>query len=281
MHKITGLVLSFFMITCGMAQELFVSTEPASNMATGSIGLRLNTRIFKMETAGDFSYRLNPELMIGVNNRLMLHLNLYASDMYQPSLRWEGAGIYAKYRFYSNDDVQTHFRIAVFSMISLIDNPVSLKSGNQTYTSDEIDLDGNNSGLLAGLVATQLLHKLALSGSVAFTNRWDNLDASKLPGQPAEGVNYSFSGGYLIWPTVYKNFRQTNINLYAEFLGSSSLDKKSYFLDAAPAIQFIFNSISRLDFSWRMQLSGDMERLSKNEYIIRYEYNFLNAFKTR
>jgi hypothetical protein len=201
--------------------------------------------------------------------------------MYQPEFRWEGAGIYAKYRFYSNDDLQSHFRMAAFTKISLINNPEILQSGNLLYHSDEIDLDGNNSGLLAGLVAAQLLHKLALSSSFAFTDRWDNLDASKLPGQSTEAVNYTFSAGYLLWPPVYKNFRQTNINLYAEFLGSSSVDKKSFYLDAAPAIQFIFNSLSRLDFSWRTQLAGDMERLSKNQYLVRFEYNFLNAFKNR
>jgi hypothetical protein len=281
MQKLIGLVLIALSTLRGEAQELFVSTEPASNMAAGSIGLRLNTWLFKMETGGSPRYRLNPELMLGINKRLMLHLNLYASDVYQPALRWEGAGIYAKYRFYSSDDVQSHFRIAGFSKISLVDNPVSLQSGNLFYSGDEIDLDGNNSGLLAGLVATQLIHKLALSSSFAFTSRWDNLDAAKLPGQAAEAVNYTFSAGYLLWPPVYRNFRQTNINIYTEFLGSSSLDKKSYYLDVAPAIQFIFNSISRLDFSWRVQLAGNMERLSTNQYFVRFEYNFLNAFKNR
>ena len=281
MIKLSGLVWVLLIAAPAAAQELFVSTEPASNMAAGSLGLRLNSSLYRMDQIGGYRYRLDPELMFGVNRNLMLHLNIYSSDIYQQNLRVEGAGLYAKYRFFSNDDLQSHFRMAVFGKISLVGNPEILRSGNLDYTSDEVDLDGNNSGIQAGLVATQLIHKLALAASVSYTDRWENLDAVKLPGQPGQAANYTFSAGYLLWPRVYKNFRETNINLYIEFLGSSLLDQGSYYLDAAPAIQFIFNSISRLDFSYRAQLAGDMTRFSKNQLFVRYEYNFLNVFKTR
>jgi hypothetical protein len=281
MQKIIAFIIIVFVSLQVNAQELYISTEPASNMAAGSIGLRLNTKLFNMEHNNGYALRLDPEVMIGINKKLMLHINGYASDMYQQNLRVEGASIYGKYRFLSNDDMQSHFRMAAFSKISFINNPVQWHSGNTFYNSDEIDLDGNNSGMLAGIVATQLLHKLALSSSVAFANRWNNINASKLQGQSQQAVNYTLSAGYLLLPHVYTNFHQTNFNLYCEFLGSSSLDKKSYFIDAAPAIQFIFNSIARLDFSYRMQLAGNMERLSENNFLVRFEYNFLNVFKNR
>jgi hypothetical protein len=281
MKKIMGFMILLFLSSKSGAQELYVSTEPASNMATGSVGLRLNTKLFNMQHDGSYSLRIDPEIMVGLSKKIMIHLNAYASNMYQKNIKLEGASIYAKYRFLSVDDIHSHFRMAAFGKISLVNNPVLLKDGNTYYRSDEIDVDGNNSGALAGIVATQLEHKLALSSSITFAGRLDNLDASVLPGQSSKALNYSLSAGYLLLPVTYKDFSQTNLNLYCEFLGSSSLDKKAWYMDVAPAVQFIFNSISRLDFSWRTQLMGNMERLSRNVFLLRFEYNLLNVFKNR
>ncbi len=273
------------------AQELYIVTEPASNMATGSIGVRLTNKLFRMEHDGSYSYRLEPEIMFGVSKNLMLHTNLYASNMFQNSFRFEGAGIYAKYRFLSRDDVHTHFRMAAFGKVTLIDNPNAIihtekhdmgggiiHEETHRYYSDEIELDGNNSGLNTGIVATQLIHKLAVSGSVSYLNRWKNGNREKQPGLTNHALNYSFSSGYLLLPRQYKSYRQTNVNLYAEFLGSTGLDKKGYYVDAVPGIQFIFNSISRLDLAYRTQIAGNMTRFSENSWLLRFEYNFLNAF---
>ena len=261
------------------AQELFVSTEPASNMASGSVGLRLNSKLFHMKYNNTYALRLDPEIMIGVTKKIMVHINAYASNMYQSNFHFEGASLYGKYRFFSNDDIHSHFRMAAFAKISLINNPPELQVQNKFYSSDEIDIDGNNSGILSGIIATQLLHKLALSSSIYFVNRFDNLNASKLPEQSVQAMNYTISAGYLLLPTKYKDFRQTNFNLYCELLGSNSLDKKAYYIDLAPAFQFIFNSICRWDFSYRWQLTGNMQRLSENSFLLRFEYNLLNVFK--
>jgi len=263
------------------AQELYVSTEPASNMATGSIGLRLNTKFFKMRHDGKYTYRLDPEIMIGASKKLMMHINVYGSDMYQPGFRVEGASLYGKYRFLSLDDVHSHFRMAAFGKISMISNPAVLQADGKYYHSDEIDIDGNNSGFSAGVVTTQLSHKMAFSSSASFVNRMVNLNGVKDPGQSTNAINYTLSGGYLFLPRVYSNYRQTNFNLYFELIGSSALDKKAYYIDAAPAIQFIFNSIARLDISYRAQIAGNMQRLSENYFLLRLEYNLLNIFTNR
>jgi hypothetical protein len=281
MQKFLTTFLFSLALYMAKAQELYVSTEPASNMAAGSVGLRMNTRLFQMKYDSRVSYRLNPELMLGISKKLMLHINGFASDVYQQHLKMEGGTIYGKYRFLSVDDVQTHFRMAAFGKIALIDNPSGLQLGNKYIAGDDIDLDGNNSGWQGGIVATQLLHKLALSTSVSFAARWDNLHTAKFPGQSRQALNYTFSAGYLLFPVTYKDFRQTNVNLYCEWLGSASLDKKAGYIDIAPAIQFIFNSISRLDFSYRTQLAGGMQRLTDSEFLVRLEYNFLNVFKNR
>jgi hypothetical protein len=279
MRKIIWCLIIICIAVSTTAQELYVSTEPASNMAAGSIGIRLNSKLYDMKYKSGYALRLDPEIMFGVSKKIMIHLNAYASNMYQQNVKFEGASVYGKYRFYSSDDVHSHFRVAAFGKVSLINNPEELQVGNKFYGSDEIDIDGNNSGMLTGIVATQLLHKLALSSSVYYLDRFDNLNDSKIPGQSDKAMNYTLSAGYLLLPKKYTNFRQTNFNLYCEFLSSTSLYKKVYYIDAAPAVQFIFNSISRLDLSYRWQLTGNMERLSEKYFLLRFEYNLLNVFK--
>src|SRR5579871_1589240 len=115
------------------AQELYVSTEPASNMATGSIGVRFNSKLFKMKYESGYAYRLDPEIMLGISRKLMLHANMYASNMYQGNIRLEGGSVYGKYRFLSNDDIHSHFRMAAFGKISIISNPSGMQVNNNFY----------------------------------------------------------------------------------------------------------------------------------------------------
>ena len=74
------------------------------------------------------------------------------------------------------------------------------------------------------------------------------------------------------------NYDQTNVNLYVEVIGTTFPGKGKSYADIAPAIQFIFKSISRLDLSYRTQLGGNTQRLSSNYFVLRLEYNLLNVF---
>lgn len=281
------------------AQELYVFTEPASNMAAKSIGLRLNTKVFKMTHDNKFSsYRLDPEIMIGINKNLMVHLNGYASDMFQSNLKVEGASLYAKYRFLSRDDIHSHFRLAAYGKIAIIDNPTVLNSIGKheipdgsggvivhdiihTTVNNEIDIDGTNSGLATGIIATKLINKLAISSSLGYLYRLNNLRNKREVIVPWRAISYSLSAGYLVFPKEYTSYKQTNINLYTEFLGNSTWDNKRYFIDIAPAIQFIINSIARVDIGYRTQLSGNTQRMANSAFLLRVEYNFLNVFSKK
>jgi hypothetical protein len=296
MKKVICFAFVILFSTVTNAQELYVTTEPASNMATGSVGFRMLSKLYKMNYNNSFSsYRIEPEVMWGASRHLMVHLAGYASDMYQKNLKVEGASVYAKYRFYSQDDVHEHFRVAAFSKISLINNPQQmavqnkklLPDGNGGYTeqlytavynNNEFDIDGNNSGITAGVVATKLVNKIAASASLGYGYRFNNLNDKVLPGQPLNAVTYTASFGYLLFPKEYVSYRQTNVNLYVELLGTSFPGEKESYIDIAPAIQFIINSIARIDLSYRTQLAGNTERLSNNYFMIRLEYNILNAF---
>ena len=58
-------LLIMFMIGCSVsAQELFVMTEPASNMPTGSIGARLGQSFMKEQFESGYNYHLMPDLCL-------------------------------------------------------------------------------------------------------------------------------------------------------------------------------------------------------------------------
>ena len=146
---------------------------------------------------------------------------------------------------------------------------------------NDIDLDGNNSGIATGIVATQLKNKLAVSASLGYTYRMNNIDHKTEIFQPMHALTYSASAGLLLLPKEYTSYNQTNLNLYLEVLGQSYLDKKQYYVDVVPAVQFIFNSIARLDIGYRTKLSGNVERLGKSSFMLRLEYNLLNVFSKK
>ncbi|NTE05289.1 hypothetical protein G6M26_34475 [Agrobacterium tumefaciens] len=250
-------------------QELYVFTEPASNMPTKSIGVRLTNE--SMFNNPGFVSRTIPEVMFGFNKNLMAHGQAFLSDM-DGKYRLEGGSLYAKYRFLSIDDAHSHFRAAAFGRISTSKRP--------TYTRD-INLEGDNSGAQGGFVFTHLLHKLALSATLGYAHAFKN-DERQISGmpQPNNMFSYSLSSGYLILPVVYKNYKEPNFNLYFEMLGKTDPASGQSYLDLAPAIQVILNSTTRIDLGYRFQAVGNMnDRYTKNMYLLRAEFNFFNVLK--
>ncbi|MEJ0102101.1 MAG: hypothetical protein WDO19_05865 [Bacteroidota bacterium] len=94
-------------------------------------------------------------------------------------------------------------------------------------------------------------------------------------------MNYALSAGYLLFPMNYTDYRQTNMNLYVELLGQQTLDRSTYYWDIAPAIQFIFNSTSKVNIGYRFQVDGNMDRMTKQSVLVSYEWTFLNVLKKR
>lgn len=261
------------------AQELYVFTEPASNMPKNSLGIRLtNEGMF----SPSFSNRTMAEVMVGANKNLMFHVQGFMSDM-DGKYRIEGGSFYAKYRFLSFDEAHSHLRAAAFARVS---------TSNRKFASNDINLEGDNSGWQGGLILTQLIHKLALSATVGYSSTFNKNDtrldidlmtmmhgAPKVTAmQPDEMINYSLSSGYLLLPFVYKNYNQPNFNLYVEVLGKTNPTNENSYLDLAPAVQVILNSRTRIDLGYRFQATGNMpNRYLKNMYLARVEFNFFNA----
>ncbi|MEP7377651.1 MAG: hypothetical protein ABI675_29875 [Chitinophagaceae bacterium] len=265
------LIVLIFLSLRGKGQELFAVTEPASNIATGSIGFRVDHLIMNEINSSKINYHLIPEIIVGVSKKLMIQGNVFFSNR-TTKFKAEGGSVYAKYRFLSNDAMQRHFRMAAFGRIS---------RNNSDIHQEEINMYGHNSGIEVGLVATQLLRKVALSSSVSVLKAVDNGNNNKYlyGSKNSNAVNYTFSVGKLMLPKEYKDYRQTNINLMAEFLTQVNTGSGKYYMDIAPAVQMIFNSQSRIDIGYRAELSSTLLRTAPNGFFIRLEYNFFNVFK--
>ncbi len=232
-------------------------------MALRLTGRFPNTTVFKQ--------RYVPEAMVGISKNWMMHLSGTMSDYYSHNLQLESGKFYGKYRFLSNDDVHQHFRMAAFGEIAFSKAP---------YLYDDANLDGDNSGFQSGLIATQLISKLAVSSTVSYA-RIFNVKTEKLLNQaPSYNVvNYSFSAGYLILPKAYKNYEQTNLNAYIEMLVAKNIDQNKYDIDIAPAVQCIFNSNSKLNIGYRFQLAGNMNRMAKSTVQVAFEHTLFNVWK--
>lgn len=259
---------------CVQAQELYPLTEPASNMPAKSIGVKQSLKTVFDPVIRDPSFRYSTDLMFGVNKNLMTHAGFTFSDMYSQRTRFESVRLYGKYRFLSSDGMKSHFRMAAFGEVSHSVN-------RPTY--EELSVEGDQSGFRYGLIATQLLHKLAISATVSNIQvlqreRWNKT----LPIiAPYQAIDYSLSAGYLLLPKTYTSYKQTNLNLYVEVLGQQLTDRRGYFIDIAPAAQLIFNSSVKLNMGYRWQMKGNVQRMATDGGFISCEILFLNALRKR
>ena len=274
--RIFSTAILFLVVTNTTAQELYPFTEPASNMPAKSMSIKVAGMFGRGVHGSGLEQRYSPEVMFGLSKKWMVHGAITFSNMYGNSLYYESARFYAKYRFLSRDDVHKHFRMAAFVLGAYSRNSLQ---------HNELNLMGDHSGIQAGIIATQLWNKLAVSATLSETEVFDSKrGVETLPQQYGfQALNYSLSAGYLVLPVVYKDYDQTNLNVYAELLGGRNLDWKyeKYFLDLATSLQLIFRSTSKLNLGYRFQLKSDIYRNMKNSWMISYEYIILNALRKK
>jgi hypothetical protein len=268
--KILFLALTFVFANMAKGQELFVMTEPSSNMPAGAIGARVMNS-FMAENDGALNYHIMPEIMWGASPKLMFHLQSYHSNRKTGGLKTEGGSVYAKYRFYSQDDLHKHFRMAFYGRYS---------KNNADIHQEEIETMGHNTGYELGFIATKLVNKVAISSTFSFEKALDNLPNYKFPTlQSNNSSNYTLSVGKLMYPKVYKGLKQTNINVMCEFLGQALNQNGKSYLDIVPSVQFIIHSQARVDVAYRKELYSTMNRTASNGVILKMEYLFFNVTK--
>jgi len=255
-----------------IAQELFLVTDPASNVPANSLGVNVQQLLFKEEFKSGYNYHLMPEVTYELNKNIMFRATAFASNRGN-NLITEGGSFYTKYRFYSSDDLNSHFRLAAFGRYSF---------NNSDIHQEQIEIMGHNSGFETGIVATKLIKKLAISSSVSFEKAFDNKPNYSFPDNFGnDATNYTLSFGKLMYPRVYTSYKQTNINIMLEFVGQTINDNGKSYLDVVPVVQFIFNSQARLDLAYRHELLSSMLRTAPNGIYLNLYYTFFSIKKSR
>jgi hypothetical protein len=265
-------LLPFF----GVGQELYVFSEPASTLPAHAVSLKLKNH-FAAQNAlfSRFSFRTSPQVFFGAHRKLTIRVGGTLSNMYTYRTKMESAHVYAKYRFLSQDDVHRHFRMALYMGAATTSAP---------FHYQEINLGGDRSGVEAGLILTQLWHKLAVSGTVGHTQvlhpyRWE---LGQHAGQHAfQSLQANLAAGYLLFPRAYTSYEQTNLNFYVELLSQRLLDRSGYYMDVAPALQLIFASQTKLNLGYRFQVKGDMERMMQQGWLLSVETTLLGVLKKK
>ena len=263
------ILLFFVVISCQniFGQELFVITDPASNVPANSLGVNVMQSLFKEEMKSGYNYHFMPEVSYGLNKNIMFRASAFVSNR-NNDLVTEGGSFYTKYRFYSSDDLNSHFRLAAYGRYSF---------NNADIHQEQIETLGHNSGFETGFIATKLIKKVAISSSVSFEKALDNKPNYTFPDNFGDNAtNYTLSFGKLMYPKKYTNYKQTNINLMVEFVGQTINENGKSYLDVMPAVQFIFNSHARLDFAYRQELVSSMIRSAPNGFYFNLYYTFFD-----
>ena len=141
----------------------------------------------------------------------------------------------------------------------------------------EPELLTHNSGFGAGIIATYLKSHFAGTITLGYAvpteyngNSFD-IYGGVFPTTIKYGnaVNYSLALGYLLLPRHYKNYEQSNLNVYLEFIGRSygaaqvtqqdgtvttriantSFLNAGNYIDVSPGLQWIIKSTLRIDVS--------------------------------
>ncbi len=266
------------------AQELYPRSEPASNAPKGAFGVRISNEVYKEVNV--WRSMQNYKFMWALTDKLMLtqaftfsnhhgsrlpagfikndgnigqHTHGTQKGNYYP-YAFENLSLNFKYRFLSNDKQNYHFRMAAFA---------ELAGGNAAHDEAEPSFMGDNSGAGGGFVATILKNKFAASftAGALFPYPYYQRDTADIKIKYGNGYHYSLSMGYLVLPRKYKSYKQTNLNIYVEFMGKSfdgakiSMNgknilianaptlEKNNFIEVYPSLQLIINSITRVDLS--------------------------------
>lgn len=271
MKKYVLLLLFLFSSFC-FSQELFVVTDPASNVPANSLAVNIMQSAFKEALESGYNYHLMPEVTYGVNKNLMVRGSAFISTR-SNALYAEGGGVMAKYRFYSEDDLNSHFRMAAYGRYSF---------NRADIHQEQIEILGHNTGFETGIIATKLIKKIAISSSISFEKALDNKPNYLFPSNFGNNAtNYTLSFGKLMYPKKYTSFKQTNINLMVEFVGQTINQNGKSFLDIVPAVQFIFNSQARLDFAYRRELVNSLLRSAPNGFYFNMYYTFFDLQKQK
>ena len=274
MKKIFLFFLIFlFLYNNSYSQELYINTEAASLIPKGTKVIRFNySSIFLNQTNEKESIKnallFTPSLAYGLSKKIMISGSFqFSNKPYEKDLGtnfgFNGFKLYSKQRIFTTDKQKNHTRLSSF---------VKYSFHKEKFMKSNIDLELQDKGFEFGLIGTQLIKKLAISITSAYTRVNDIYDKSNNLFKLGTLKN-SISAGYLVFPRKYKSYKQTNFNIYLEYITNTITNKSfperfnKFSSTLAPGIQFIILSRSRLDFSYKIR-KGDTE----NEFLLKLTY---------
>ena len=274
MKKIFLFFLIFlFLYNNSYSQELYINTEAASLIPKGTKVIRFNySSIFLNQTNEKESIKnallFTPSLAYGLSKKIMISGSFqFSNKPYEKDLGtnfgFNGFKLYSKQRIFTTDKQKNHTRLSSF---------VKYSFHKEKFMKSNIDLELQDNGFEFGLIGTQLIKKLAISITSAYTRVNDIYDKSNNLFRLGTLKN-SISAGYLVFPRKYKSYKQTNFNIYLEYITNTITNKSfperfnKFSSILAPGIQFIILSRSRLDFSYKIR-KGDTE----NEFLLKLTY---------
>lgn len=290
------------------SQELYPNSEPASIIPKNVLGIRLMNEGY-ISNSNNIKNWNGTMLMYGLNSKLMFNATLTASNHHARQLPnhfiqkdsnnvgyvnsspsvipydylFESVNVGFRYRFLNKDGDHKHFRMALYANGAYAHLP---------HDEAEVSLSGDNKAVGGGIISTILIKKLAVSFTggaiVPFSYKEKNRGIEIHYGN---AYNYSLSLGYLVYPFKYSNFKQTNINFYAEFLGknynalsiihnneevSHQNEKfnKGNYIELRPAIQFIVKSNLRIDCSTSLPILNKSYTREYPLYLLNIQYYF-------
>jgi hypothetical protein len=275
------------------AQELFPHNEPASTVPKNVLGIRAFDETYdelgmqRNMAALRLMYGVTPKFTLMVTGTVSNHhsehlpLNLvyhthpsagqtsyqtgtFPRGLYYP-YRFNGIYVYGKYRFYTSDGQNRHFRMAAYGEWSYI---------TSAHDETEPNLLDDTKGYGAGFITTFLKKHFAASLTAGFIipGNYSETVPDFFGGEQhtrleyGRAVIYNLSFGYLVYPFAYKSYKETNISVYLEFMGKSyetatviQNDKNiipqtdlllaGHYVDAHPGLQFVIHSNLRFDFA--------------------------------
>lgn len=260
------------------SQELYINTEPASLIPKGTKVVRLHHHTFFLNETNSPSSVSNAKVLIpsisyGISKKIMVSASFQFSNNPYDILKnfaFNGYKLYSKQRILSTDKNKYHTRLSSFIKYA---NHGKWYAPNYKYLKNNYDLDFQDSGLEVGLIATQLINKLAISVTSGFGIISNRTSDGTYDDKNFNSLHNSVSAGYLLFPRKYKSYKQTNFNIYLEYLTSSILSKEypsiynKFMSTIAPGIQFIIMSRSRLDFGYKIRPNN-----SPNEFLVKLTY---------
>lgn len=281
-------------------QELYILNEPASSVPKGVIGVRAFTQNYKEYSTNRGLHALR--LMYGATARLSVMATASISNHHNRKLPrdlinhthngnqtnyftqaikrgvsypylYNGIYLFAKYRFFTRDEQNKHFRLAAYGEWSNV---------GVAHDEAEPNLMDDTGGYGFGLISTWLKDRLALSLTTGFIKPDSYFemqrDVTGGPDLPTEirygnAVKYNLSLGYRLFPKKYDNYQQVNWNVYLEFIGKTydgatviqngtdiraitSALKRGTYVEIYPGIQRIISSNTRIELSYGFELIG-------------------------